>query len=261
MGLHMKQILFLLLVTVFNLSCGREATENSRGPQTTPQAIQAVQVKALNKLDPYSIYLGQKVHKIETQEVISSQAPIRGLSKEWITEVVEVENEPGVRLLTTVKQVTDHIKDKNFTYEFKDVYQLPIIENTQLLDQLHRKFYLLKNQIVKQTNDDTNSASEIEGVAYHNLQSREVRLVPPQKIQDAENCKGLSDCRINADLISYDVVFLFANGESQSHTVEWYISTDVPFFAGLLKQCATTLIPVESLRVLVRQCSEVIDYN
>ncbi|MEO0336908.1 MAG: hypothetical protein AAF202_10960, partial [Pseudomonadota bacterium] len=192
--------------------------------------------------------------------VISSQQPVKTLISESTLEVSDVENSVDLRTLTTLKKVNEPLKDKSFTYEIKNVFFLPQIESLSL----QRKFYeqeLSVRQNVLPREDDFTTSSEIQGVAYHNLKTQTVTLVPPETIQKAGDCRGLDNCEIQAELISYDVVFLMADDTTQTHNVEWYISRDVPFFAGLFKQCATTLVPIESLRVLVKQCTEVIDFS
>ena len=96
---------------------------------------------------------------------------------------------------------------------------------------------------------------------FRNLKKSEVVLVPPQKVKEAKNCKNIKGCRLIADRITYDIVFLMENDQTQTHNIEWLISSEVPFFAAILKQCASTLVPVDNLRVLVKQCNEVVDFN
>jgi len=80
-------------------------------------------------------------------------------------------------------------------------------------------------------------------------------------VKSEPDCKGIEGCRMTADMITYDVVFQMSDSSIQKHTVEWYVSPDAPYFAGIMKQCATTLLSVESARVLLKQCEEVVDFD
>lgn len=250
-----------LLVLVFTMNCQRDIRTTGNGPYTSETAISLAQDKALSKLNPYSVKTGQRVHKIETQEVVTSQGPQKILSKEWVTEVTQVEEDESFFSLTTLKKVSDKAWDKDFVYEFKDVYDLRQVKTQSLMDQLNLNSYHPSSIVEKLKESNNVQEKEIEGVAFQNLVSREVTLVPPELVKNAENCKGLKNCQIKADLITYDIVFLMTDGTTQRHQVEWHISSNVPFFAGIIKQCATTIVPLENLRVLVKQCREVVDFD
>jgi hypothetical protein len=257
----MKWLKLLLYVPLFcTLNCEKkvshtEATLVSKG------AIEALQRYYISSLDPYSVKEGQMVHVIETQEVITSQSPIKNLSKEWLIEVSQLENSPEQRLLTVLKKVTDKTYDELFVYEFKNVYSLPQVTSQDFIDELGVKSDIPSPIYDKVKQYATDENTKIDGIAYQNLKTREVSLIPPKKVAEHETCQDIPNCHIKANLITYDIIFLFSNGKQQSLNVEWYISTEVPFFAGLLKQCTTTLVPVDKARVLVKQCSEVVDFK
>lgn len=255
------KIFAILLIGFTMLSCEREPLGNDSGSSVSATEIQLAQNRSLSKLNPYTVKAGQRIHHIETQEVISSQAPVKQLSKEWVTEVLEVENSESARYLTTSKQVTDKLYDKDFIYEFKNVYSLPQIETLSLLDQFNNNRYSMKSMLQNLSEQDQVEATEIQGVAYQNLSESRVSLVPPELVKDAKGCKSLQNCRIEADQIKYDIVFLLSDGTRRTHNIEWLISDQVPFFAAILKQCASTIVPLENLRVLVKQCNEVVDFD
>ncbi len=262
-GTYTYGLLFLLV-----LGCIKEPRPSSPlGPPTTVEEIEFVQSKSISKLDPYSVEPQQRVHGIETIEVISSQNPIKNLSQEWVVEVTEVENFENRRLLTTLKSVSDKTLTDQFVYEVKNVYAIPQLQGFQILQPLKinseelLSFLKEQNQKNSELNSFNQAEDSIEGIAFHNLKSQEVTLKAPPRVQKSKDCQGLSQCQMSADKITYDVVFLFNSGKTQTHNVEWFISHQVPFFAGILKQCATTIIPVDSARVLVKQCSEVVDFK
>ena len=150
---------------------------------------------------------------------------------------------------------------ENFNYEFQNVYSLELSTTLELMDQLNGNYYSPQSLIRQFEENDKSADVEVEGVAFQNLSTTEAVLVPPELVKSANNCKGLKDCRIRADIITYDIVFLLSDNSTQRHKVEWHISADVPFFAGIMKQCAATVLPVDNQRVLVKQCREVVDFD
>jgi len=243
------------------MACEREVADAPLGPQVTPDDIWRFQNDSLRNLDPYKIQKGQRVHKIETQEILSGQSPIKQMSKEWVTKVIEINNEEAYREIVTLQEVSDSQWDEDFIYEFKNIYYLQQMDPLQALDTLHQNSYQLNKMIEKLKPKELQENVEVTGVAYHNLEKRKVTLSPPQLVKSEPDCKGIEGCRMTADMITYDVVFQMSDSSIQKHTVEWYVSPDAPYFAGIMKQCATTLLSVESARVLLKQCEEVVDFD
>jgi hypothetical protein len=252
---------FLTLVLFILVACESNRVSEDLGPQVTSEEIIRAQRKSLSGLDPYDIRQNQRVHRIETQEVISTQGSMKNLSREWVTTVVELNNTDDYRELVIIEEVFDREWDKDFIYKFKDVFYLPQLSSQQLLSQQKQSDFTL-NQLVERLKTLSDSEGlEVTGMAFHNLQVREVSLSPPQLVKSSPNCKGLTECQLRADMITYDIVFQLSDESIQKHTVEWYISAQVPFFAGIMKQCATSLVPIDNARVLVKQCDEVVDFD
>lgn len=256
----MKKTLFLILI-ISLLSCDKKPINNNSGTPTSKSEIAAAQQQSLDKLDPYQIKQGQKVHFVDSQEIINGSNPIRTYNKEWVTEVTQLENSTAERVITTYKTVVDKHWDKDFSYTFKSVYHFPQMTNFELLDQLEDNRYQLNTLVQKLIEQKEVTEKSIQGIAYLNLKQKKVTVVPPQLVKNTKNCKGIKDCRLEADSITFDIVFLLNTGETQTHNIEWLISSDVPYFASILKQCAATVVAVDNLRVLVKQCTEVVDFD
>lgn len=253
--------LLLIIVPLLFLGCQREPTKTAAN-YTSVSAIERAQNKSLSKLNPYSIEKGQWIHFIETQEVISSQGSNSFLSKEWTTEVGQAEDLPEGPMITLFRKVTDYLLDEDFVYEFKEVLQFlpPEPVNQQSLNPLKDGYHTL-SQTVGRLKEQNERQNEITGISYQNLQVKRVVISPPEKVKNLPDCASISDCKLEGEQITYDVVFLFEDESTQRHTVEWLISAEVPFFAGLLKQCTTSFVPVDNLRVLVKQCRDVVDFK
>ena len=248
-----------IIVRMAMMGCEQEISDPGPGPKTSVAEIEKAQDLALQDLDPGSIQQGQKVYKIETQEVFSTQAPIKNLSKEWTTEVTQVNDEGHQKIVTTLKKVRE--TDDDFIYEFKNVYAFDRMVNFEAHQETHTESHSTEQAYLSLQSGSLQLSNQIEGVAFHNLQSVPVTLQPPEKVKNSPDCRGLKDCQIQATLIAYNVVFQLTDGSTQTHNVEWYVTNQVPFFAGLFKQCATSLVPIENVSVLVKQCTEVVDFN
>lgn len=252
-------LLLMSALLTLTSSCEKEKKESGLGPQAQASDINAAQNKSIGKLNPYTVQKGQLIHKIETQEIITPQGPIKSVAKETTTEVTDVEDFTDAKLLTTLKKVLDYTDKDKFVYEVKNVFALAPEQkslSTEIAQKTAQTFEVHPYATHRKVTE-----SEIEGVSFHNLRESEVVMVPPELVKESEDCRGLSPCEIKSDLITYDIVFHLSDGSTQKHQLEWFISANVPFFAGILKQCATTLVPIENARVLVKQCTEVVDFN
>ncbi|MCB0379261.1 MAG: hypothetical protein KDD33_12280 [Bdellovibrionales bacterium] len=249
-----------LLLTLVN-SCDEGAPEENFGPETTAEAIYKSQVESLLKLDPFAVKKGQSVHHLETQEIVTSAGPIKNIVKESTFEVLDYEELDISDVITALEKYIDYREEDQYTYEIKHVYYLGK-KATEVSSKANIQAFeakLAPKSLVPL--DGEIDEEQILDVTFHNLKKTQVVMVPPEKVLKDGRCRDLSPCEIKADLLTYDVVFHLDDGSSQSHQLEWYFSHQVPFFAGVLKQCATTLVPSNDLRVLVKQCREVIDFQ
>lgn len=249
------------LIPFLILACEGKVPSNQLGPATSSRAIERAQIDSLSKLNALETNSGQLVHIAETQEITTSDGPIYGLLKEWTTKVTQrIDFKPYIEL-TTIKKVLNHNIEGKPIFEFKSV--LTIDKNDLKSHQAFKPETLAKKLSQKkyQGLQTKNSEPKITDVSFHNLSVQNVVLTPPELVVNSPDCRGLSSCQINADRIAYDIVFHFSDDSTRSHQIEWLISSEVPFFSSILKQCATTLVPVDDVRVLVKQCQEVVDFS
>lgn len=253
------QLFALILCFAMTVGCDKKLPNRDIGPQVSADEINIMVEKRLNQMNPYTIQLNQSTHKLESQEVITSGGVIRSYTKEWTTDVTELEEKKGDVLVTTLKMV--HEKENGeFIYEVKNVYAFPQLQTRSLLEQLEKNDEGMENLVSELQQKAAEKEVTIVGVAYHNLKEKNVSVIPPPLVKNTKDCKGIPNCRINAYHITHDIVFLLSNGKTQTHNVEWVISAEVPFFAGVLKQCTSSLVPVNQVRVLVKQCREVVNF-
>lgn len=251
-----------LIVSLLILGCEQKSQEDELGPPVAMEDILKAQQQSLSRLDPYTVKVGERVHKIETQEVFSTQGSMKHLSKEWVTEVSEVNFFDFFREIVILEQISDRDWDSDFIYEVRDVYTLPEPQRVAPLTAKQHQVYQV-NKVIEQLRAQELETRQlfVEDMSFHNLKSLKVVLRPPELVKNHGQCKGLNPCELPADLITYIVAFQMSDGSQQRHTVEMYVSDKAPFFAGIMKQCATTLVPIEDARVLVKQCDEVVDFD
>ena len=243
------------------IACEGKVPSNELGPASAPEAIERAQINSFSKLNPLKTEKDQSVYVVETQEITTSDGPIYGLLKEWTIVVTDKEDYTSHIKLTSLRRVLNHDIEGKPIFDFKNVLVIKksdfdiqqAFKPQTLAEKLSQKEYKGLNA--------KNAEATLEQVSFHNLSVQSVVLNPPERVVNSPDCRGLSPCEIKADRISYDIVFHFSDDSTRSHQIEWLISSEVPFFASILKQCATTLVPVKDVRVLVKQCQEVVDFS
>ena len=253
-------MILLAIAAVILLGCDKPKDNRSElGEPTTVEAIQRAQNAAVSSLNPNSVKLGETSHMVETQEIVTTQGPLNSLVSEWVTRVQLIEELPEAVLLTITRDFIDHTDPDKPKYEFQDVLGF---EKTKDVSQTKAEDLSLSMRLFSSDTPAQKSESiQITNVTFHNLINQKVTVTPPPLVRDSTDCRGLSPCSITADQINYDIVFYMSDGTTAKHQVEWLISPQVPFFSAVLKQCASTIIPVDNVRVLVKQCQQVVDFT
>ena len=169
----------LLGVGVFCvLSCDRpKDTSNEFGDITSPEQIQKAQSDAIATLSPNSVEVGQRVHGIETQEVLTTQGPLQNLVSEWQTEVTEKEDFDDYVLFTLHRRVIDHGETDKPIYDFKHIVGFAKTETRtpQDVKDLSLSYKLFSSDTPAAKSDKI----EILDVTFHNLQNKMITVAPP----------------------------------------------------------------------------------
>jgi len=259
-------VVMVPLVALTLLACDKPVSnEDDLGPQSSPSEIQRAQAEAVNGVRPEKILVGETAHFAETQELITSEGPVTRLLREWTVEVIEKEVleqslvDQELLEFTTIRSLIDHNQVGKPVSKFKDLFVFLGLPNEAKEDVESARLSL------KLMGADSPAKVEkqivITDVSFHNLSSETVKIKPPELVEQRPGCGGIANCELEGRKITYDVVFRFSDGEIQKHQIEWLISHQVPFFSSILKQCATTLVKVDTLRVLVKQCQDAVDFS
>lgn len=207
------------------------------------EEINKAQGVALSEIDASQINEGEFVYFIKSQEVYTGQQePSKTLLEEESITVIEKKTYSDFIEYTLIKEVIDHLSEGSPHSKFKDVIGFSKVPSTT-------------------PSDPDPSPPEIpETIKFYNLKTSFDRIPRPQKVIDREPCKSSDGCLLNIKKISYDISFNEGKPDAQTTSVEIWISSEVPYFASILKNCFVTVIAVDTARPLVRQCKTVFDY-
>ncbi|MBY0317026.1 MAG: hypothetical protein K2Q26_16020 [Bdellovibrionales bacterium] len=231
------------------LACDKKDQSQNWGPEVAVEEILKAQTEALALLDVQKIQKGEFAYFIKSQELFSSQLPSSLLIEEEAITVVEREDFEDYFSITTVREVVDHLAEGKPTYKYKDVYG--ILKNPEPPpDEVEEP------QPVEDGDEPTSSVK----VTFHNLRVTKIMVPRPLKVEEREPCPVANACDLEATQILYDIVVQEAGKETQKNQAELVLSDKVPFFAGVLRSCVTTVAAIDDARPFVRQCKSIYDY-
>lgn len=249
---------FTIAALIFIAGCSKDEEASSDIP-ATPEDIMDAQDKALGDADPLQIKAGQFVYILKTQELHSSQEPIENLIEETAITVTEREEFGDYFDVTVIKEIVDYVQPDKPHYKFKNIYSIdyPAPFETDFAPKAS------KEHLMKQMSDKVKAlAGEDEAeVNYYNLKVEKVKMSPPSKVLEHHPCAEGADCRINVTKLFFDVIVSIPGEDPQRNQFELWASSEVPYFATILKSCVMTVIKVDTALPLIRQCESVYDYR
>ncbi len=98
-------------------------------------------------------------------------------------------------------------------------------------------------------------------MTFHNLITANSVEAPPLAVQQQANCGGIPNCKIKVSKVAFDM--LVWNNPTTPDKIhrEFAISGDVPFFANVMSQCDSLLVPVGKIKTFVTLCSDVTNFR
>ena len=96
---------------------------------------------------------------------------------------------------------------------------------------------------------------------FHNLVVSTASVAPPLSVQQQPNCGDVPKCKISVSKISFDMLVWNNPAAPDKIHREFSISGDVPFFANVMSECDSLLVPVGTLKSLVTLCSDVTNFR
>ncbi len=257
------RLMCCLLAGFLLASCKNEDSSGTTDQVAKIEDIIAAQTKAFDNVDPYGIQKGEFVAILKTQELYSSQEPIKNLVEEIGLTITERE-EFGTHFdITLIKESVDHTKNDKPHFKFKDVYTIEYPQSVKAaFDQSSRASRpLLMQQLHDQVYELATGASTETQIEYLNLRVLKEKIAPPKQVLTHTPCPEGQDCRLNVTKIFFTVNITSPGEASTRYDMEQWISPDVPYFSAILKNCLTTLIKVDTAMPAIRQCDSVYDYR
>ena len=277
----MKNLLLILLVglsSLLLLSCQNEDEDlNDFGPQSTMDEINEALTTGINLADPGSINVGDFIHRLNDQSFSTSNGKQSALIQESGYNVVsKVETSEEIKF-TLVREVIDYTQDevqKN-TFESELVISLvaPESATSEKVDTLLEQN---KTRVIRQYEKSiypgafNKSGWQVKAfnatVTYHNLSTAQKTIDVPARVLDRENCGGVPTCKINVFVVVYDEVVRASEKSAERFRNEYYFSNEIPYSPyngelNILQNCFTGIGRVENSRLLLKQCSSVIDFR
>ena len=238
------RLAFVSLAAVTLLSCnkGRE-TEGDFGQEFSVDEVNSVFSKAVDRLDPSKIKVGESVTHIVSLRVENSE---RFRPVFWDRSTILSKVDTSDRLSFNVK--TEE-KDLSVDPPEEKVYE----------DEMTFK----KVSHVTQMNSEfsAKATSKPESIKYYNLKHYPMVLDAPEEVKKKANCLGLQDCKMNINHVEFDEVTWYKDGTVKKIKWTYEVSPDVPYLAAMTTVCAAQLIDYEGSKVYVRNCRYAVDFN
>ena len=106
-----------------------------------------------------------------------------------------------------------------------------------------------------------NAPAKYPHTTYHNLNVSASSVSPPAAVQKQPNCGDVANCKINLHKVSFDMLVWSDPITPDKIHREFALSADVPYFANVMSECDSLLVPVGNLKTLVTLCSDVINFR
>lgn len=236
------------------LGC-KKSSETSFGAEADINEINTIQNAILSKSDPRDIQVGDFTYILSTQEIFSGSNPTRMiLEEEGITITDRQEDNVGI-YFTYVQELVKHLSGGKTTTDKFERTAAVAKDSTKINKDES------EGEVEDPSTDPNTGFPPGTSVTYHNLVTRQVRVPRPALVEQRDPCPAGQDCSINAVQIFFDVVLHIEGEPSRKNQVERLISSEVPYFGSILKNCLTTVAEIEDARPLVRQCQTVYDYE
>lgn len=108
---------------------------------------------------------------------------------------------------------------------------------------------------------DTTTTPAAPPTTFHNLVVTTALVPPPDSVKTQTNCGGVPHCLINVTNITFDMLgWTNATTPNKIHRV-FTVSGDVPFFANVMSECDSLLVPNGTVKTLVTLCSDVTNFR
>lgn len=250
------------------------------GPEVPAAEIEAALVRPMETVDAGAMKIGEFVHFAETQ-TINNLADAETVISDTGQTVVDRQE--------TAEKITYTVVQNKITYSGNESRKA----STELKMEVSKAatssadedgggeisapsaFSMAEHakHVISGTNAPLKAmaalfaAEDVRRITYHNLRLSLETIAPPALVASQSNCLGIPNCKIRMHRIAFDQVAWHSDTQAEKVAFEFVMSPDVPYLATLMDKCATLLVPLnseqpaESTKVLVKQCSPVLNFR
>lgn len=301
MGQHMKSIcgIFVLTMCLFIFGCqGDEGDPVNYGPAIPQSSVDNALNAPLANVDPLKIQLGQFTDILQSQIIEGEAYQTTG---EVGSTVVARDDQPTQVVFTILEKTVNYSDNKVISRELTRIAQKNTAtqpdpgssptpsptpspkpatgasmtqaktSNQRLNSHWTYDFFSQNpsnpfvNSMILFINKyltpfDTTPAPA-PATTFHNLNVSVASVAPPLAVQQQPGCGGVPNCKISVSKISFDMLVWNDPATPDKIHREFSISGEVPFFANVMSECDSLLVPVGTLKSLVTLCSDVTNFR
>ena len=273
----MKRISALLLASglIFVGCQGDEGQPVDYGPQSSVEAVDAELAKPLASVDPTQIQLGQFADIVQSQvlagqvynttgeigrTVVDRQESTTDITFKILEKAATYSDQKVIsRELIRTAQKAAGTKSTSTSPSEGDIFRASSLWMPTMFSQ-DRKNPFVDKMINYITQNIMAADAPPVKITYHNLKVSVVQADPPAAVRAQANCGGIAGCKIETHQISFDMLVWKSDPPDKIHR-QFAMSAQVPFFANLLSECDSLLVPVGEMKTLVTLCSDVDNFR
>lgn len=284
----MKKVFIVMALAIGVSSCMKQKDlDSDLGTPVTPLEVQKAVAEAWGGADPASLLKVDDFVYLESEQRIQSGNPFGYFDEATTVTSKSVSQDKKYVLHDLVRQYrensTDGTSKQSSVTEHFDVPNT-LASSNEKIQSLARKDIsgadLMQNSEgdqVKQRQLSIDVASYMfqicalepkDGmkIQCYNLKTTKEERPAPQLVKDQPNCGGQPNCKMNVQILAFDVVLSKEeNGAKTSEKIKFQmaITQDAPYFARVLDYCQTGLVyvPAAGQKVLVNVCSYVKNFK
>jgi hypothetical protein len=263
-GLHLVLALSLPLILIVMAGCKQaHSRKEDLGPAVDPDAIQKILNDAVKdasfdnlKVDNYTYYLHTR--RLENQENVVQL----GSRRVDVIDRQDTDTQAHFTLKITLVERTD-------TDKFRTIVSEDPLWLTKVGSSVSTSSTASLRELISDVSSSDGPAQP--KVTFHNLTQSLGEIDPPARMRGRPDCGGLSPCRMHVRYVLFDMVIWEPGGGYQKISFDLTFSLDASYLpygqdfdqfnGALINDCRSTLIPVQSTNVYVRDCFTLDDFK
>ncbi len=250
-------LLFPLLLALLISGC--KPKEADLGPETSVKAIEDAIGASFTEYDPNTMKVGEWAQLDETQTFNGQTYLLSDMAQKIVIREDDT-TEATFRALETRRFFEDLKLKKTVDTEFKVVWKFgpPKAEATQkdASDLFGDPVYRISKDLYQME-----VSSNESGVTYHNLKSSVSYEAPPAAVAASPDCSTyFPNCQIKVYNVAFDIV-IRSGDKVDILKREYKLSPQVPYLSAVLSECLAGVVPLESSRIFVKECTSSMNFK